>query len=120
VRHTNLKNTYACESQTNEQLRREERTIGMHADATQGISVEELRRAINVANAESEPDAIRNTIQSCVDEAQRWIGALQSISNNHWRPRFLRASNEARKIGDTKLSVTVGVGEMAIPRCSKS
>jgi hypothetical protein len=119
VRHTNLKNTYACELQTNEQLRRKERTIGVHADATQGISLEELRRAIDVANTEPEPDAIRNTIQSCVNKAQRWIGALQSKSNNHWRPRFLCAINEARKIGDTELSVTVSIGEMAIPRRSK-
>jgi hypothetical protein len=119
VWHANLKNVYTCEPQSDEQLRGEERTIGVHADATQGISVEELRRAIDVANAESEPDAIRNAIQSCVDEAQRWIGALQPIPNNHWRPRFLCAINEVRKIGDTKLSVTVGVGEMAIPRRSK-
>jgi hypothetical protein len=62
VRHTNLKNVYASESQTNEQLRGEERTVGVHTDATQGIAVEELRRTIDVANVESEPDAIRNAI----------------------------------------------------------
>jgi hypothetical protein len=112
-------NVYTSESQTDQEFRGEESPVRVHTDAAQGISVEELCRAINVANAESEPDAIRNTIQSCVNEAQRWIGALQSIPNNHWRPRFLCAINEARKIGDTKLSVTVGVGEMAIPRLCK-
>jgi hypothetical protein len=91
----------------------------VHADVLQYIAPEEFRRAVNVANTKPEPDAISHAVKGGIHETQWRIGTPQPISNNRWRPRFLRAINEARKIGDTKLSVAIGVGEMAIPRCSK-
>lgn len=120
MRHTDLSNIHARKTQTNEQLCGEECPIRVHADAAQCVSAKEFRRAIYVANTESEPDPIRNPIQSCVDQAQWWVGALQPVSNNHWRPCCLSAVNKSYKVGDAELTISVGVGKMPITRLRKT
>jgi hypothetical protein len=118
MRHANLNDLYPSNAQTNEQLCREEGAVRVHADFPQRVTAEEFRGAVNVADTQSEPDAIRNTVERGVDEAQQRIGALQAISNYNWRMRSLSTRNKSRKVGHAKLAVTIGVGKIVVPcRC---
>jgi hypothetical protein len=119
VRNTNFTNVYTSESQTDQEFRREESPIRVHADAAQRLSAEKFCCTIYVANVKPKPEAICNSIHGGVDEAQWRIGALEAIPNNHGCLSRLSAFNEACKIGDTKLSVAIGVGEVVVPRCRK-
>lgn len=106
-------------AQANEQLCREEGAIRVHANPSKRFTTKELSGAVNVANTKPEPDAIRNTVERGIDQAQRRIGALQAIPNHNWRMRSLGTLNEARKVSHTKLAIPIGVGKIVVPRRRK-
>ena len=92
----------------------------MDANSQQRIATKELRGAVNVADAQSEPDTIRNAVEGGIDEAQGRIGTLQSISDHDGRFRSLGALDKSRKIRHTKLTVSIGIGEIGVPRRRKA
>jgi hypothetical protein len=92
----------------------------VHADVLQYIAPEQFRSAVNVANAKSEPDAIGNAIEGGVDETQWRIGTLQPIPNDKRRTSGLRTFDKAREVGDTELTVTVGVGKVVVLRSGET
>lgn len=83
MRHTNLVDRYSSNAQANEKLCREKCPVRVDADSLQRITTKELRGAVNVADAQSEPDTIRNTVERGIDKAQWRIGALQSIPDHY-------------------------------------
>jgi hypothetical protein len=92
----------------------------VHADVSQCVTAEQFCSAVNIANTKPEPDAVGNAIQGGVDETQWRIGTLQPIPNDKRRTRGLGTLNKAREVGDTELTVTVGVGKVVIPRSSET
>lgn len=55
----------------------------MHIDAAQHAALEELCRAVDVANTKPKPEAIGSAVDRGVNEPQRWIGALQPKADNN-------------------------------------
>jgi hypothetical protein len=120
VRHTNLVNDHPSCAEPDEQLRREERAVRVHADTAERVAPKEFCGTVNVANAEAEPDSIRRAIDGGIHATQWRVGSLESKSDDNRRARCLSAFNEARKIGDAELSVTIGIGEIVVARRRKA
>jgi hypothetical protein len=120
VRHANLVDDHPSFAEPDEQLRREECTVRVHADTAERVTPKEFCGTVNVANAEAEPDSISRAIDSGIHVTQWWIGSLQAKPDDNRRSRCLSTFNEARKIGDAELSVTIGIGEIVVARRRKA
>jgi len=120
MRHTNFEYPHPCNMETNQQLRREEGAIRLHADSAQRITVKKFCCTVNVANPEPEPDAICKAIHRGVGQAQQRVGTPNSITDDHGSAIRCSSFDKERQVGDTELSVAVSEGEVLVARRRKS
>jgi hypothetical protein len=61
-----------------EKLLREERAAGFDPDPLERVALEQLARAVDVADADSEPDAVREPVQPSIEHPDRgvWKAAI--------------------------------------------
>ena len=107
--HADLGDRPPGSTEPDEQLGREERSVGLDPDAVQRLAPEELARAIDVGDRETEEQPIGQTVRACVKRPHQRIGALDAIPDDDVGSiRRGQALGQSAEILDAELAVAIG------------
>ncbi len=91
-----------------QELRREESTLGLHRDSGKCLGFEELARSVDVRHSKSEEEAICEPVDSRIKDADGRIGAFDSrTDDDFWMVGLSHPSRQPGDVCNAELTVAI-------------